>query len=299
MGALTLLAFLGGGSVARAQEIEPRAYSNAPVGVNFLIVGAAATRGGVSLDPSVPLTNANIDTSNGVLAYARVLDLWGRSGKFDAVVPYAKLSGTAEFAGEPVERRISGFANPSFRLSMNLCGAPALSLKQFAGYRQDVIVGVSLQVSAPFSQYDPSRLVNLGTNRWAFKPELGISKAVDRWTLETQLALTVYTDNTDFFGGSTKAQDPVLSWQGHVAYNFGRGSWASFDVTYFNGGRTTIDGTLKNDLQQNWRIGGTLAMPVNARNSIKIYASSGVSARTGNNFDLVGLAWQHRWGGGL
>jgi hypothetical protein len=24
-----------------------------------------------------------------------------------------------------------------------------------------------------------------------------------------------------------------------------------------------------------------------------------VSARTGNSFDLLGLAWQYRWGGGL
>jgi hypothetical protein len=38
---------------------------------------------------------------------------------------------------------------------------------------------------------------------------------------------------------------------------------------------------------------------VNARNSAKLYVSSGVSARTGNNFDLVGIAWQYRWGGGL
>lgn len=154
-------------------------------------------------------------------------------------------------------------------------------------------------MSAPFSQHDPSRLVSIGTNRWAFKPEVGVSKAVDRWTLETKAAVTLYTDNTNFFGGSTRSQDLVLSWQGHVAYDLGRGAWASFDVTYFTGARTTIDGTLKNDLQQNWRIGGTVAVPVNARNSVKFYASSGVSARTGNNFDLVGLVWQHLRGGGL
>ena len=61
----------------------------------------------------------------------------------------------------------------------------------------------------------------------------------------------------------------------------------------------TLNGTQRNDLQQNWRFGATLAIPVNAYNSIKLYASSGVSARTGNNFDLIGIAWQYRWGGGL
>lgn len=78
LGALTLLVLAAGVSAVRAQEIEPRAYSNAPVGINFLIAGAAATSGALSLDPSVPLTNANVDTTTAVLAYARVLDLGGR-----------------------------------------------------------------------------------------------------------------------------------------------------------------------------------------------------------------------------
>jgi hypothetical protein len=84
-----------------------------------------------------------------------------------------------------------------------------------------------------------------------------------------------------------------------VIYSFPLGIWASLDAAYFTGGRTTLNGTLNDDLEQNWRVGGTLAFPVSARNSIKLYASSGVSARTGNNYDLIGVAWQYRWGGGL
>ena len=60
-----------------------------------------------------------------------------------------------------------------------------------------------------------------------------------------------------------------------------------------------MNGAQDDNLQQNWRLGGTLALPVDVRNSVKLYASSGVSARTGNNFDLLGIAWQYRWGGGL
>jgi hypothetical protein len=113
------------------------------------------------------------------------------------------------------------------------------------------------------------------------------------------VAVTLYTDNTNFFGGSTRSQDPLYSLQGHVIYSFRSGAWTSFDATYFAGGRSAIDGALKNDLQQNWRLGATLALPIDRRNSVKLYASSGVSARTGNNFDLLGVAWQYRWGGGL
>jgi hypothetical protein len=286
-------------SSGRAQDIEPRAYSNAPVGVNFLIAGYGYTRGGVSFDPSVPLTNANINTSNAVLAFANVFDLWGDSAKFDAIVPYTWLSGTAQYQGQLVQRTVSGFANPAFRVSINLYGAPALSLKEFADWEQDLIIGVSLRVSAPWSQYDPTRLVNIGTNRWSFKPELGISKALGPWTLEMQAAATIYTDNHDFFGGNTFSQDPLYSVQGHVIYAFRSGNWVSLDATYFTGGRTTVNGVLQNDLQQNWRLGATFAFPVDRANSIKFYASSGVAARTNNSYNLIGVAWQYRWGGGL
>jgi hypothetical protein len=284
---------------AHAQDIEPRAYSNAPVGVNFLIAGYAYTRGGVVFGPSLPITNPNLHTSNAVFAYARVLDLWGMSAKFDATVPYQWLAGTANFGGQTVPRDVDGFANAAFRLSVNLYGAPALTLKEFAGWEQDVIIGASLRVTAPWSQYDNSKLINIGTNRWSFKPEVGISKAIGPWTLEGAVAATFYTDNSDFFGGKTLAQDPIYSLQGHLIYGFRSGIWASFDTTYFAGGRTTVNGLLNSDLQQNWRLGATLALPVNRENSIKLYASSGVSSRTGNDYDLIGVAWQYRWGGGL
>jgi hypothetical protein len=284
--------------VAHAQEIEPRSYSNAPVGMNFLIAGFGYTQGGVPTDTALPLSDPKLDTSNMVFAYARTLDLGGLSAKFDAILPYTWLSGSADYLGKPVERKVNGFGNPSFRLSVNLYGAPALGIKDFSSYHQNLIVGASLQVSAPWGQYDDERLINIGTNRWFVKPEIGVSKAVGAWTFEGAAAVTLYTTNTDFYGGNKRAQDPLYSVQGHLIYSFSGGVWASADATLFTGGRTTLNGTLNSDLQQNSRVGGTLAFPIDRYNSLKIAASSGVSARTGNSFDLIALAWQHRWGGG-
>ncbi|MBP8097987.1 MAG: transporter [Arenimonas sp.] len=297
--ALAMLALSAVTATARAQDIEPRAYSNAPIGVNFLIVGYVYTQGGLSFDSAIPVTDAKLKSTNAVIGYARVFDFWGKSGKFDAIVPYTRLFGTADFQGEPVDRGVTGLARPAFRLSMNLYGSPALQLREFAAWEQDLIIGASLQVSPPWNQYDASKIVNIGTERWSFKPEVGISKAMGPWTLEMQAAATFFTDNDDFYGGKTRSQDPIYSLQGHVIYGFRSGKWLSVDATHFSGGRTTIDGELNNDLQQNWRFGATLAVPVNRLNSIKFYASSGVSARTGNNYDAVGMAWQYRWGGGL
>jgi hypothetical protein len=284
---------------ARAQSIEPRAYSNAPVGVNFLIGGYGWTRGGLSFDASAPVSDPKLTTSNAVAAYARALDIAGKSGKFDVVVPYTWLSGTALFRGQTVEREVDGFGDPLFRLSVNLYGAPALSLPEFKSYEQDLIIGVSLQVAVPAGQYDPTKLVNLGMNRWSFKPEIGISQAVGRWTFEGKAGVTFFTTNDDFFNGGTRAQDPLYSAQAHVIYSFANGMWGSVDATYFTGGRTTLDGVLQADFQQNWRAGATLAIPVDVRNSVKFYASTGAYSRTGNGFDLIGVAWQYRWGGGI
>jgi len=286
-------------SPAFAQDIEPRAYSNAPIGVNFLIAGYAYTRGGVAFDTALPITDPHLHTSSALVAYATVLDLWGKSAKIDAIVPYTWLAGNAEYQGQTVNRNVNGFANSAYRLSVNVYGAPALPLDEFTKWEQDLIIGVSLRVGAPWSQYDDTRVINIGTNRWSFKPEVGISKALGSWTLEATAAVTFYTVNHDFFGGNTQSQDPLYSTQGHLIYGFASGIWASLDATYFAGGRTTLNGVLSSDLQQNWRFGSTLAFPVDRKNSIKLYASSGVAARTGNNYDLIGVAWQYRFGGGL
>lgn len=283
----------------QAQEIEPRAYTNAPIGVNFLVAGIGYSEGGISFDPAVRLTNANIKTDLAALAYARVLDIGGQSAKFDLIVPYASLNGTADYIGQPVVRDISGFGDPKLRLSMNFLGAPALTLDQFAGYRHDLIVGGSLQVSLPIGQYDPAKLVNIGSNRWYVKPELGMSKGWGQWTLELSTGATIFGENEDFFGGKRREQAPIYSFQSHLVYGFSAGIWGALTAAYFTGGQTKIDGVRGHDLQQNTRIGATLAWPIDRRNSIKLHASSGVYTRTGTDFDTIGLAWQYRWGGGL
>jgi hypothetical protein len=284
---------------AYAQDLEPRAYLNIPVGLNFLIAGYGYASGGVATDPALPLQNANLQVHSTILAYARSLDVWGKSGKVDVVLPYAWLSGSADVEGQPRERDVSGFADPRLRFSVNLYGAPALSLQEFASYRQNLIIGTSLQVSAPLGQYNADKLVNIGTNRWSFKPELGLSKAWGPLTLELATGITIYTDNHDFFGGKTRAQAPIYSVQGHVSYSLGAGIWAALDGTYYTGGRTTVDGVEGNDLQKNTRLGVTVSLPMNRHLSVKLYGSTGVSTRTGSDFDAVGIFLQYRWGGGL
>jgi len=284
-----------GPAIVTGQDLEPRAYSNVPVGLNFLIGGYTYTSGNVAIDPSLPLKDANVEVNAATIAFARSFEMWGQSAKFDVVVPAAWLSGDATFAGQSMHRAVSGIADPRLRLSVNLYGAPALTMKDFREYRQDLIVGASVYVWAPWGQYDPSKLVNLGTNRWALKAEVGMSKAVGDWTLELIPGITAFTANADFLNGNLRTQGPIYSMQIHVIYGFQSGVWIALDGTYFTGGRTTVAGSSNDDRQSNSRAGLTLAIPVDRANSIKLYASSGVSTRTGGNFNTFGLAWQYRW----
>jgi hypothetical protein len=281
-----------------AQELEPRAYSNAPIGFNFLLAGYVYMEGKMAFDPSLPIVDAQFRMNTGVVAYAHTLGVWGKSAKLDVVLPYSSFSGHALVNDLSKQRDMSGLNDPLFRFSMNFHGAPALTMKEFAGYRQDLIVGASLQVSAPLGQYDAGKLVNLGNNRWSFKPQLGISKARGPWTLELATDATFYTDNTDFSNGGRLAQAPVYAVQAHIVRSFAYGIWLALDGTYFRGGRTTVNDVVSDNAQSNTRSGLTLALPVNRYNSVKLYTSTGTSTRTGSDFTAVGMVWQHRWGGG-
>jgi len=280
-----------------AQELEPRAYSNIPIGMNFALAGYVHTEGDVLVDASIPLEDAEISAHMLVVAYARSLNLWGSSGKIDAVIPYGWASGSAAFAGQPQDREVNGFADPAVKLTWNFIGAPALTLQEFRDHSSDWIVGASFRVGMPLGQYDEDKLLNLGLNRWSFRPELGVSKPWRRWTFELAAGATFYTDNDEFLGGSTREQEPLVGAQGHVLYSFGKGIWAGLDGTFYTGGRTTVNGMVNDDRKSNSRVGLTVSLPVTGQQSLKLYASTGATARAGGDFTTAGVIWQYRWGG--
>jgi hypothetical protein len=281
-----------------AQALEPRSYVNTPVGLNFLLIGYGYTNGEVAFDASTPIKDTKVQVQGGLFGYARSINVWGRSGKVLAALPLGDASGSATVAGQGQNRRVFGLADPLVRLSVNVYGAPGLSIKEFPSYRQNVIVGVSLQVTFPLGQYDSTKLLNLGTNRWSLKPELGVSKAWGKVALELIAAVTFLTTNDDFLMGKTLEQDPVYSMQGHLIYEFSPAFWAALDSSYYAGGRTNIDGE-QGPWPQNVRLGVTMAVSMNRHQSIKLVGSTGAYNRTANDFWTAGIAWQYRWGGGL
>ncbi len=289
-----LLIFLSLQSL-NAQVLEPKLYANIPIGLNFLLVGIGHSEGAIPENAFLGLENPNLNTNSSILVYGKTFDVLGRNTKFDIIVPYSDLDGTAEEHGKPVSREVNGLGDTKARVSFNLFGAPALSLQEFASYKPDTIVGVSLQVTIPTGQYDSSKLINISTHRWALKPGIGISKSISNYTFEFSADAEFYTSNNNFYGGIKRTQDPIYSTQVHVLYTFRRAMWLGIGSTYYWGGEIYNDGIGVDTRLSNTRIGATFALPINKHHSIKIYGNAGIDTRYGTDFDSIGIAWQYGW----
>ena len=281
---------------ARAQEMEPRAYSSSPVGLSFVALAVGNTSGSLLFDPGLPIEDARADLNLGVAGYARTFGLGGRQALAAIGFSYAIGSVEGVVFGEPVHARRSGLTDMRVKLSVNLVGPPAMTREQFATAPRRTIVGVSLTVQPPTGQYEEIRLVNLGTNRWAFKPEVGISVPIGRWFLDAYAGAWFFTNNDDFFpGDSVRRQDPLTSLQAHAGYTFRTHAWVAFDATWYGGGESTIDDGPESVRQNNTRLGGTFSWPLTPRQSIKFAASTGATSRTGSDFDTYLVGWQFAW----
>jgi len=278
-----------------AQEMEPRAYSAVPVGTNFVVANYARSTGGVSLDPTLPITDVNAKINTFLLGYSHSFGIAGHVASIAAAVPYSNADITGNVQGVPGNAWRSGLGDANFRVVVNLLGGPALTPEEFARRPSTTTLGASLTVIAPTGQYVPSRVINVGSNRWSFKPELGLSHPFGDWFVEGSAGVWLFTDNDDFFGGHQRSQAPMPVFQWHGGYTWRPGLWLAADMTYFAGGRTSINGVEDQDLQRSLRYGLTLSVPLAAQWSAKLAWSSGLITRVGGNFQTVSLSLQYRW----
>jgi hypothetical protein len=183
-----------------------------------------------------------------------------------------------------------------FRYSINLHGSPAQSPKEFKPKSHDYVIGTSLAVQAPSGQYGSTKLINIGTNRWAFKPEVGFSYPVRKLFLDLYAGATFFGDNGNYYPGtSDRSQKPLTALQAHVSYTVRRGLWAAFDATWYGGGAVSLNGGPSTDRQSNSLVGGTVSLPLPGKQSIKVAYSSGVSGRIGADFSTLTVSWQRIW----
>ena len=291
-----LLLHLAAGA-GRAQELEPRALTNLPVGTNFVLFGYSYAQGNILLDPAIPIEDLDSKLHTFIGGYIRAIDFFGLSSKVDVLVPVADADWKGQLEGVDTARAVTGFGDPRARLSVNFVGAPALRGAEYAGWRQKTIIGASFQAIIPLGQYDPSKLLNLGSNRWTFRTQLGVSQVAGPWTFEAFVGAWFFTDNSDFFGGSKLEQRPLLVGKLHVIRSFARGWWLAADGGYGYGGRSTIGGVERETRISTFRFGLTFAAPLARQHTVRLTLGSGARVERGADFDAVSVSYQYRWGG--
>jgi hypothetical protein len=276
-------------------DVLPRLLTNIPIDQNFLSVSYTYSEGNVAVDPALAVdVDARLHTA--VVSYSRSFAAFGQSSTLTAVLPYSDLTLTGVVLGETVTASDRQMSDPKLRLALNLAGAPALKLEEFGGYRQKTLVGIAFEVSPPLGHYDDSRRVNFGANRWSFFTELGVSHRFRRITVEAAVAGLLFTDNDDYLGTQTLSQEPIGTVRGNLIWHFRRpGTWIGLNTLYLRGGKTTIDGTERDDLQSNSRVGVSLAFPFARRHNLLFKFSSGVTTRIGADFDNYQLVYSVRF----
>jgi len=280
---------------ASAQELTPGAYWPLPVPVNILTIVYSLNVGDVAFDPAFPADDSRATINTMVVAYTRTLSIAGRSANVALQLPV--LGGHVEglYQGVPTERERFGLGDARLTFGVNLYGAQAMTRQERASWKMRTLVGASLTVASPSGQYDDTQIINLGSNRWSVKPEIGVSRAAGRWIVEAMAGVWLFTDNANFSDGHLREQDPIASVQAHVWYRFGPTMFLAADANFYRGGRTTVDGVKHFDVQRNARVGWTFSWALDQRRSLRASFSRGAYTTIGGDFTSIAVAYNYAW----
>lgn len=280
-----------------AQELAPRAYWPAPKGTNVLVLGYQRSTGDILIDPSLPVTGIESTINFAQVTYQDTLNLFGRTAGLQFNLPYTWGTTEGFLEDEFRSRSVSDLADMRVRLAINLVGAPTMDRAGFQELRANprTIIGASVLVQVPTGGYEEDKLINAGTNRWAVKPALGlIWPLYPTWLLEFEIGQWIFGDNNEFLG-ETRKQDPIVSTEFHLIKRIRPGFWASLDVNYYTGGRTTVGQDRRSDLQRNSRVGGTVVFPFKRQHAIRVAYSAGVVTESGGDFNTISLNYAYAW----
>jgi Putative MetA-pathway of phenol degradation len=277
------------------QEIEPRVYANVPKGMNAAVTAYTYSTGNVVTDAALPIEDFKISSSTPILGYLRTFSLFKKLSRVQVTIPYAFLIGDLKLNGRDTSGSRSGFTDARVRFGINLFGSPALSPKDFPKYKQKTIFGTSLVMSVPIGQYYPEKRINLGSNRWGFKPEIGVSSNLASFFVEAYTGIWFFTNNNEYLTNKTLSQNPIYSFQFHISYLFKNHMWVAINSAYANGGQTSTNGVSNNDYQNNVRVGVTYSTPISRVVSVKLQFHTGAETKSGGNYKIFVATLQYIW----
>jgi hypothetical protein len=282
-----------------AQFTDPRTYTNSPVGLNQIEWFYSYAHSNASIDSSLVVTGAKFNLNQGLIDYTRYFGLLHHMAWVQPTLPIAGLSGS--ISGTNIEGSVTGTGDLSCQVGVLLKGGPALSISEFENFKPARSLGVSLTFTAPTGRYDPNKLLNLGSDRWSFKPEFGFSQPFGReqkWEIDAYANLYLYTDNTSYRGSQVLSQRPLPGVEGHLSYSFNDAVWASLDTRYSTRGNTLINGIGQNNVQENLILGSEVNVSLNARNTLIFMFAEAFVHQNGPSATGFAVRYDYTWGKG-
>jgi len=296
----SLLILLGLCGFVQAQDMEPRRWTHLPVDLNVVGVVLGNSSGDITFDPVMRIEDGVFDLDIATVSYVHSFDLAGKSARMDIVVPFANGHWEGLVNGVDRQVRWKGLMNPWIRFSVNLYGAPALKGQEFMQYRAKhqtyTTVGAAIAVIMPLGKYDPEYLINLGDNRWTYRPQLGILHQREKIQVELTGSVFLYGDNDNYFRGNLLKRDPLWFIQSHLVYTINQKWWTSMGLGFAYGGRSSLNGMpLPDDARSSYMSLG-LGVSLTRNQGLKIsYLRNRTNIPTGSDGDTIFAGWTYSW----
>jgi len=297
---LCVFLILGLPILCLSQELEPRRWSHLPAGINFLSGGYSYTKADIFLDPALRIEDAEMEMHTWGIKYTRTFELLQKSARIDFTQGYQEGRWSGLLNGSQASTKRSGLTDSILRFAINWYGATPLEIKEFKAYRAKIdvetIFGTALVVHLPTGEYMSDKFINLGTNRFTFRPQIGVVHNRGKWSFELTTAVWLYTDNNDFYNGSKLEQDPYFTSQIHLVYTFRPGLWASAGAGYGYGGETTVSGVENNDRRENLAWAFSFGFPINRQLGVKFaYLANRTQKSIGQDINKIAAAFTIIW----
>lgn len=283
-----------------ALEIEPRKWGHLPMDKNFGGLQYLHTDADIFIDPTYLLDDVEMKLDALAGGYIRTFELFDKSARIEIKQAYLEGKWTGSVDGEQTTVSRNGWSDTIVRVAMNLYGAPPLRGKEFSAYRStrkvETTAGVALAVRLPTGHYLEDKLINLGQNRFTFRPQLGFMHTRGKWITELTGEVAFHTENDEFFNGNTLEQKPLYIVHGHLIRTFTPGHWASISMGYDYGGEFIVNGVDKDDTKQNigWKL--SYAYPVNKAAGFKFsYLGTRSQETTGFDSDSLAAGMSFAW----
>ncbi|AMW83600.1 transporter [Pseudomonas yamanorum] len=260
-----------------------RDWQNTPTDMNMVFGYYNRVDTNTPIDTTLPINGLSLDADLYLFRYARSFGIDGRNSAIQFIQPYADVSASFDnaqfFSGT---KRNGGMGDTQIVFAHNIFGGPALTAEEFASWKPETFLTGALWVTMPTGDYDKDRIINIGSNRWVFKPELGFGTPIGPTWLEINTYVSLFGDNKDYHGDSKLEQKPLYAIEGHYSYTINRALWVSLDATYNRGGESKIDGDWQDNKQENGLLGASLGFMLSPQFGGLIAYNDTVSERTGS-----------------